>query len=299
MTTAAPAASQLIPAFGLVYGPIGSGKTTDMLYSFPRGLFVASPNALKPWAMVGWKPTSSNLLDLDSIISFLATLEGKPPAYDAIVIDDVSLVVERTTMLLAQKLGGYDLWGAVRERILLLGERAQRCHMHVVMTAHEQPPRAEGGWQLPGGPRLPGRGVIDLPSRIDFVLRVQPEQKKKGWPCVYENKGTAGAYVTKDRHNAAFDGAPMNLAEILRYAGYQIRRAIPWQEEVVEKIARALLANPDKENEVLKQAVALVREKHSKNDKALDWTLRDAMDRATLRRVHAKIDSIEAKYGIT
>ena len=30
------------------YGPSGIGKTTDLLYSFPHGLFVAPPGALKP-----------------------------------------------------------------------------------------------------------------------------------------------------------------------------------------------------------------------------------------------------------
>jgi hypothetical protein len=79
-----------------VYGPSGLGKTVDMLYSFPTGLFVAPPGALKPaHNVVGHVPDSveaSTIMEATEIVK----KHGKAGQYSAIIVDDFSLLAEQT-----------------------------------------------------------------------------------------------------------------------------------------------------------------------------------------------------------
>ena len=90
----------------------------------------------------------------------------------------------------------------------------------------------------------------------------------------------------KDRFGLcyALSPAPMNLGEILRQAGYDISRlkSLPWQEEVVEKFSMELESSSDvygKANELYAQLLS-----KGIDYRAAQWTLRDALDRMTIRR---------------
>ena len=91
--------------------------------------------------------------------------------------------------------------------------------------------------------------------------------------------------MTKDRHGVTPDRAPMNTAEILRAAGYSIRRppGLEWQEELVEALASAMTADPSSEAALVQEAIELARE-HTDDDLHIRWVLRDSLDRSILQR---------------
>ena len=78
----------------------------------------------------------------------------------------------------------------------------------------------------------------------------------------------------------------MNTAEILRAAGYDIRRApgLEWQEKLVEAFTQALISDPASEKALMNEVVEIAREK-TDNDLHIRWVMRDALDRAYLRRM--------------
>ena len=174
--------------------------------------------------------------------------------------------------------------------------------MHVVLSAHESAPTTKDGRFIRGGPKLPGKMPEDFPTVCDLVLRTALDKNRLGWHGVYRCSIDDPNYVTKDRHGVTPDPAPMNVAEILRLAGYGILRApgLEWQEELVEGVCNMLLDIPldNKYNaasqEVAREAVEVARSQ-SDNDMHIRWVLRDGFDRAVLKRAQK---SILATFGV-
>lgn len=268
-----------------IYGPSGCGKTTDLLYSFPNGIFIAPPGAIKPaHHVVGHVPESTEASTIMEATDLVKKL-GQNKKYDAIVVDDFSLLAEQTVASLEKKLTGFKLWGEMRNVVLAFRDTARRAGMHVVLTAHESTPRTMNGTFIRGGPKLPGRLPEDVPTACDLVLRAAFDQNRRGWHGCYRCTVDDTQWVTKDRHGVTPDRAPMNTAEILRMAGYEIRRApgLEWQEELVEALATAMAADPKAEGDLVNEAIELAREK-TDNDLHVRWLLRDSLDRSVLRR---------------
>jgi hypothetical protein len=278
------------PAMIAAYGPSGIGKTTDMIYSFPNALFIAAPGALKPGRFViGFEPESreaSTIMEATKIVEE----EAKKKKYTAIVCDDFSLLADQTVQRLDGKFSGHKLWGEVRNAVIDFRAAARQGGMHIAVTAHESPPKQNGGLFQRGGPRLPGRMPEDFPTACDLVVRAAFEPNRRGWHAVYRCTPDDTTWVTKDRHGVTPDRAPMNTAEILRAAEYQIPRApgLEWQEELVEVLANALLASPEAEAELVAQGIELARE-HTSDDLHVRWVIRDALDRASLRRAKQNV----------
>lgn len=272
------------------YGPSGSGKTTDQIYSFPNGLFIAPPGAIKPaHNVVGFVPDTveaSSIMEATSLLKEAA----KHSKYDAVIVDDFSLLSESTVNALEKKLSGFKLWGAIRDHVLDFRDTARHAGLHVVLTAHESTPRTVNGTFVRGGPRLPGRLPEDVPTACDLVLRAAFEQSKRGWHAVYRCTIDDPNWVTKDRHGVTPDRAPMNTAEILRMAGYEIRRApgLEWQEGIVEALAKLLVDEPDNEGALMQEAIAICGEK-TDNPLHTRWVMRDALDRAALIRAKQNV----------
>lgn len=278
-----------------LYGPSGLGKTTDLLYSFPNGLFVAPPGALKPaHHVVGHVPQSveaHTIMDATKIVSDLK--KGNPKGFDAVIVDDFSLLAESTVAALEKKHTGFKLWGAVRDAVLDFRDTARHAGLHVVLTAHESAPRTMNGSFIRGGPKLPGRLPEDVPTACDIVLRATHDGTRRGWHACYRCTVDDPQWVTKDRHGVTPDRSPMNLAEILRMAGYTIRRApgLEWQEELVAAFATALVENAGQEKALMAEVVEIARER-TDNDLHVRWVMRDALDRAALLRAKSNVLSM-------
>jgi len=273
-----------------IYGPAGTGKTTDLLYSFPNGFFVAPPGALKPaYNVVGYVPKSGEAATIQEATA-LVKAKAKENKFDAVIVDDFSLLAESTVNVLEKKLSGFKLWGAIRDAVLEFRDTARHAGLHVILTAHESTPRTVNGTFVRGGPRLPGRLPEDVPTACDLVLRATVDQNRRGWHACYRCTIDDPNWCTKDRHGVTPDRAPMNTAEILRMAGYTIRRApgLEWQEEIVDALAAALVEVPAEEKALMHEAVNLCAE-HTSNDLHVRWVMRDALDRAALLRARANV----------
>lgn len=305
------------PAFICTYGPSGIGKTVDALYSFPHGLFLAAPGALKPAEWIGMIP--GQLYEKDgkphevrSVMEATALLKTRGDAlrkkFNAVIIDDFSLLVERTLQLLELKFKNFDLWRELRDVILDFRDTARRSELHVLVNAHDAPAatKANGQW-IRGGPRLPGQMQADFPPATDLCLRAcVVSDNRLGWRGAYRCTPIDTDWATKDRHRRTPDFSPMNVGEILRLAGYQIRRhdEMPWQEQVVTAISDMLVQVPCVDNvmdaaqakPVLQAAVDRLRAKYTQDQRQIDWTLRDAIDRTHLR--HASASRL-GMYGVT
>lgn len=293
------------PALVITYGPSGIGKTTENGYSFPRGIFAAAPGALKSiQSVVGYAPKSVNARTIQDLIKLIDLIKSGAlvkagvikSVPDALVVDDFSYITEMTFHDLEARLTGHKLWGGLRELVMEFRDAARNAGLHVIVNAWEQAPHnnPKRGY-VRGGPKLSADLPEQLPALFDTVLRCVPEPMRRPWPAAYHCElGTD--YIMKDRHNVAplCSPAPMNTAELLRAAGFVVGRLeeIAGQEEMVEKYSQELLAgSPDKDREKITAMMTNLIKGGMKPEWAR-WTLRDAIDRATIRR------SMEARRDI-
>lgn len=122
------------PAFVCIYGPSGVGKTTDCGYSFPTGLFLAAPGALKPLRSVcGYDPASAPVEDIEQATA-LVRKAAKSGQYDSIIVDDLSFLAEKTFAKTEKKASGFRLWGILRDIVLDFRDACRleaKCHVIV------------------------------------------------------------------------------------------------------------------------------------------------------------------------
>lgn len=289
---ATPAPSALAtPAFTLVYGPSGVGKSVDQGRAFPGGLFLAAPGALTSI------PTT---LGYDVANAYAGTIgeatqvvlrEAKAKTYTAIICDDFSFLAQQTLDHLenVRRLSGFKLWGALGDEVLSFREACRFSGLHIALSCWEQVPTVKpDGTRLRGGPQLSGKLPEAFSAMCDLVLRCAHEPMRKPWPTVYRCAPLPD-WVMKDRFNVVPDPAPMNLGEILRMAGYAVPRhpGLPWQEEIVEQLAQQLCTGePAQDSAVVNDAYAKLRHAGIAGPFA-KFTVSDALDRANLRRAQA------------
>jgi len=281
-------------------------NTTDLIYSFPRGLFFARPGALKPsFNVVGYTPANVPVTTIEAAIAQVQA-EAKARRFDTLVVDDFSLMVQDSFNAIEaanpNTKNGFALWGELNRKICALRDTARSCGMHVIFSCHESAPTTKDGRFIRGGPKLPGKMPEDFPGVVDTVLRTALDKGRPGWHGVYKCSIDDPNYVTKDRHGVVPETAPMNLGEILRLAGYEILRApgLEWQEEVVAAIAEELLelkvdaGYTKKAGEVAKKATEVMK---TVTDDLLHirWALRDGFDRSALIRAR---QSILSTFGV-
>lgn len=302
-----------VPAVAITYGPSKTGKTTDCIFSFPDAIFIALRTALKPSeSVVGIQIPDDHVLNLPTVteatkeIRKIAARKGKKPS--AVVVDDFSLQCEATMSVLERSKSGFKLWGALRDEVLEFRDAAREGGMHVIVNAHENAPRTVNGAYIRGGPRLPGRLPEDFPANCDLVLRAVPDPMRPGWKMAYRCTEQDPSYVTGDRHGRTPDMAPMNLGEILRAAGYVLPRpqGLEWMDDVVAAASDSLFDRPGDEAAILMNVTQHVVDRmrpavgydERTRERALlvaRWVIRDARDRAILRRAR---QNPLATYGI-
>lgn len=281
-----------IPAFVCIYGPPKLGKTTDVIASFPYGTFIAEPAALKPASWLGVELKRDQIIPLGTLTDIIAWLRNRTTAHrDALVVDDFTMVMDRTVAV--AKSGGYELWGTIRKQLIGLRDIARQTGVHIIFTAHEKGPSEYHNSNLRGGPCLPGQMVEGFPAACDLVLRavVKPEEDTRiGWGGCYRCNVNDSTWIHGDRHGITPDYCPMNLAEILRAAGYELKRCavadVAWFEPVVEKLSNRLVAikEIDALKEEAKKAITIVRSKYSPSEKQLFHLLRDTFDRTYIKK---------------
>ena len=303
--------SEKVPAFVCVYSPSGYGKTTDMGYSFPNALFIAAPGALKPLEGVcGYTPKEVQAATMDDATAIIRQVSAdKSLAFDALVVDDFSFMAEQTMAVYEKRYSGFKLFGALRESAIQFRNAARYAGIHVAVNCWQKAPKLrDDGIRQRGGPDLTGKLPEQLPAMADLVLRGGRDPRRSPWAGIYHVDG-GNDYVGKDRDGGTPEPAPMNLGEILRLNGYTLSRHpdLPWQEPLVEEIAQTLLRH-DPDGALNDAARGLVEEAYTAlvgkglHPLHVRWTMRDALDRADLRRSqvirHASFFGPAPKGGI-
>lgn len=289
------------PVLALSYGPSGGGKTTDTGLSFPNALFIAAPGALQSVRNVaGYEPLVENASTIPDVTKLITTIgqykaKGADTKIDAVVVDDFSYLAEQTFAQLEKKYNGFRLWGELRDAVIDFRNAARFAKVHIVMNAWEQPPKDKiGGGRVKGGPMLSGNLPEQVPAMFDMVLRCGLDPMRKPWPGIYQCVADPN-YIMKDRLNiaSACHPAPMNMAELIRAAGYTVSRlpSLSWQEEIVEKLANQMTAEGPARDKDIANAAYSDLVKHVSPPHAR-WTLRDALDRTVIRRALKARDSV-------
>lgn len=286
------------PVVVMAYGPSGVGKTTDMGYSFPKALFLAAPGALNSIESVcGYQPERHFVATIAEATEVIEAV-GSSDKYDTVVIDDFSFMAEQTFAdLEARKFTGFKLWGKLRDQTIEFRNKSRYCGVNVVLNAWEQGPKVkDNGQRVKGGPMLSGRLPEQIPALCDIVVRAVYEERREPWPGAYRCF-LSPDWTMKDRFDVSphIDPCPMNLGELLRAtAGVKPQRLWDDQEEQVEGLvsgdAPIFVGIPaqDKEqaNEVYKALLA-----SGQSPQKVRWTVRDALDRALIRRELAQARS--------
>ena len=72
-----------------------------------------------------------------------------PGVWDAVVVDDLSLLAERTMQKLESKHAGsrnkFALWDDLRDTVIRFREVARAAGLHVILNAHERQPETKDG----------------------------------------------------------------------------------------------------------------------------------------------------------
>tara|TARA_Y100001973_G_C5205306_1_gene341069 strand:+ start:4579 stop:5460 length:882 start_codon:yes stop_codon:yes gene_type:complete len=279
--------------FGTVYGPSKTGKSVCTGAVGVGGLFIAGHGGLlSVQTFLG--VDKLKVVHPSNVEAAAKILAEQGPKHSSVVIDDFSLIVERTVQQLEKVHSGWDMWGALRAQVMRIRDVAREVTVggtHVLFNCHESPPRTSSGKFVRGGPALPGQLPEQFSTYNDIVARVVYEDTAEPWKYVFSTKPDA-QYVAGDRLSIFPAQAPMNLAEAMRAAGYKVARpkGLSWQEKVVDGLATKIQETGlEHWREVLKPAAKTLSGKYSIPH--VRWALQDGLHRAVLAQ--AKQNSLE------
>lgn len=284
--------------FVCLYGPSKAGKTVASAAAGSNGIFLGDPSGLL---------SSEKFLGIDDlkiipartvpdIISAIEKLKVMPPS---IVVDDFSLIVETTINEYEKSKGRAGMWSALTRDVLAVRDAARAATAQgciVIFNCHEQPPRTSSGKFVRGGPALPGQLPEKFSGMVDVIGRAMFEPTASPWKyqLCFEPQPD---YVSGDRL-AVFPGkAPMNVAEGLRSAGFDIGYppGLEWIDKVAERISKKILeVGIEDWRSVLKEVSEKLRGKHPLPH--LRWALQDGLHRATIKH-HVSSAALDAFLG--
>lgn len=289
------------PTILIIYGASGIGKSVDALYSFPDAVFLCpAPGGLSAWrVLTGIQPRELIINTIDEAIKQIQAA-GKGPDGRYVVLEDFSILAERTVLALERRYSGWDLWGAFSSAVFRLREAALTAGIGLILTCHESPQRRDNGNVVKGGPKMPSKSTVThLPHIGMLVLRaitgtLVPQPLWSG----YYNVGDPD-WTGKDRYCVVpSSGSPMNLREIiLRAAASNPALQIPARppvmrsaESAVEKVAAATLVGMDQKL----IAAELGKNYPGIDPKILRWIHRDGYARALLSKGPGLFDAYAA-----
>ena len=271
--------------FVTVYGRSKTGKSTCTGAAGAAGLFIADGGGLLPLrSFLGIESVNTvaahNVQEAAELIEKHASPELK-----TIVVDDFSLLVERTIGQLEKTHSFGDMWRALRAQVLRCRDAARSATEKgttIIFNCHESPPKVSSGKAVRGGPAMPGQLPEQFSAFSDIVARVKYDETAAPWKFVLTTVSDA-EFIGGDRLSIFPPNAPMNVAEALRAAGYNIPypKGMEWAEGTVAKLAKAVEKNGlENWRETLKPAADTLMKKHSPQHTR--WVIQDALHRAIL-----------------
>lgn len=277
------------PSISCIYAPSGYGKTLDALYSAPTGLFLTpAPGGLvAAKSMLGVAVREERVQSIPHACMVLK----KAGKVDALILDDFSILAERSYLALdTSGSKGWESWMALRKEILHLRELCISGGTTLILTAHEQQPKSDNGYLLPGGPKMPSKYLTSaLPHIATLVLRGVKDSFSQSpeWIGRYNCDPVDTRWITKDRFCVLGKEGPMNLREILVRAsevGHSVavpRRApgLEWLDEAAEAVAGNMASGGTPTDSAAKLTAAA----KGSDPRHLRWAWRDGLARHSLR----------------
>jgi len=282
--------------FICLYGPSKAGKTVASAAAGAKGVFIGDPAGLMS-AQRFLGIDNLNILSAktvpEAIVRIEKAIKEKAPS---IVIDDFSLIVESTINKYESSKGRAGMWSALTRDVLAARDAARAATAQgtvVIFNCHEQPPRQSSGKFVRGGPSLPGQLPEKFSGMVDVIGRAMYEPTAAPWKyqlCFRPQPD----YMSGDRLSVFPGMSPMNIAEGLRAAGYQIAypKGLEWIDDVAQKVSDKILEQGIEDwPEVLQKVSAQLKDK--KRLEHLRWALQDGLHRAILRH-YAEVEALRA-----
>lgn len=269
-------------AFIVLYGVSKAGKTVCTGAASASGLVIAQPGALLPLrTFLGMEHVEERRAE--TLEMAIVHLRKEGAKYPVVAVDDFSVLVERSFN---------GNWKKLTSDVYLIRDIARELTQKgttIIFNCHEQPERTSSGKYIRGGPALPGQMPEKFCALADVVLRAVYDDTAAPWPFVLHARAR-GNYIAGDRISIFVDGGPMNIAEGLREAGYDVPRpkGMEWQEKLAESAAKKILANGIEDwRDSLKEIIAKVGDQKPKPQ--IRWALQDGLHRAVLRNARIGI----------
>lgn len=239
-----------VPLSVAIYGAPKLGKTTDILFAFPeRALWFADVQALWPsMGTVGWAPNQQDVVQATTLQGALERLaairkSGGAGKYKAIIFDDTSLMATATIQALQKATNNkYEAWSRLDSIFGELISEARLMNAHIIFSGHEVPAdpeksRTMGTFQLPSY-----QLAMRLPAICSLVARVVRDPVRMAPSAAYAGPSdpSSRGWVVGDRLGVlSGPSLPVNLAELLRSRGHDIRRPDIWHDAIETAVQAA------------------------------------------------------------
>lgn len=194
------------PVNVMLYGPPGTEKTSDAVRLFVEGgrgrcfTIPCEDNALKAIASRGWEipdHPKQTVKSWAAMTESIAWLYNYRQHYTGLVLDSFSVftnyLYKEAEDVHKGERNKFAIPMAVRTCLLQLREWLRLLGMHVIITAHPQPPAVQDGVFYTGGFAMSPKTLIDtFFGQIDTVMRIGHVQTVPGQPPkrVYFTGGT-------------------------------------------------------------------------------------------------------------
>jgi len=275
--------------FICLYGPSKAGKTVASAAAGATGAFIGSPSGLLS-ARKFLAIDTLNVLPAKTVPEATAAMRSlvNGKSQPSVVIDDFSLIVESTINEYEGTKGRAGMWSALTRDVLEIRDAAREATERgciVIFNCHEQPPRTSSGKFVRGGPSLPGQLPEKFSGMVDVIGRAVYEPTAAPWKYQLYFEPQAD-YVCGDRLGVFPGRAPMNIAEGLRHAGYDVPypKGLEWMPSVVEKLAAKVLdVGIGSWPGVLQPAFQKLQDEGGYAPAHIRWALQDALHRAVIQ----------------
>jgi hypothetical protein len=293
--------ASLSPGLVATYGPMGSGKSSDLIATcLGDGCFLGPKNGLQvgntsfgvPAGMV--ESRTVEIYRMEQVPQGIqwAAQQG----YRSVGVDDGSLIMKNTFLAVQEQYTiyrngeakGFDMamWGVLDKLISNVAATAQQCGIRVYMNFHQREPSRDqrtGQFHI-GGPELSWKQLTPrIGYYFDLVQQTIKDPTRERWDGAMEADERNPRYTQKNRILDTYTKGSLNTAEMLRASGRHVPRpqGLEWMDETAEQVAERILSGEPESEARLPLKDDLLRKEIP--PKLIRWALRDGTHRARIR----------------
>ncbi len=305
-----------MPAFVPVlatFSKAKTGKTIENIAAFPQALWIANDYDLmsaKVW--LDYVPPNVNTCrTYHDVAAVLRSPVVK--GFSAIGIDDITLKgrdTERHVRETEKQAKGQNAWNYVSDAALDMLDAAREVGVPVIFNGHERPGRTNhAGKYLRGGIDLPCELTEAFTARVDAAFRgmvitdedeemadlmpIHPHPRAYWGPPMHESWAVGNRIGVPNY-------APANFKEILRDVGLYGLPPVPelaWMDKAIDSITTKL-GEVEKADHQKILAEFYKKISKQKSQQHTMWCLRDAEDRATIKRIKTQLGAAYADASV-